>query len=104
MKIMDGMMKKLRADKVSKIAGRPVVDTIDYLESTETTAEGVRPVELPKSNVLEYLLDNGCTAIVRPSGTEPKIKLYLSVVGKDMAEIDARAREIGDDVKKLLGV
>ena len=104
MKIMDGMRKKLRADKVSKIAGRPVVDTIDYLESTETTAEGVRPVELPKSNVLEYLLDNGCTAIVRPSGTEPKIKLYLSVVGKDMAEIDARAREIGDDVKKLLGV
>lgn len=104
MKIMDGMMKKLRADKVSKIAGRPVVDTIDYLESTETTAEGVRPVELPKSNVLEYLLDNGCTAIVRPSGTEPKIKLYLSVVGKDMAEIDARAREIGDDVKKFLGV
>ena len=104
MKIMDGMMKKLRADKVSKIAGRPVVDTIDYLESTETTAEGVRSVELPKSNVLEYLLDNGCTAIVRPSGTEPKIKLYLSVVGKDMAEIDARAREIGDDVKKLLGV
>ena len=104
MKIMDGMMKKLRADKVSKIAGRPVVDTIDYLESTETTAEGVRSVELPKSNVLEYLLDNGCTAIVRPSGTEPKIKLYLSVVGKDMAEIDARAREIGDDVKKFLGV
>ena len=54
--------------------------------------------------MLEYALANGCTAIVRPSGTEPKIKLYLSAVGKDMGEIDARAAAIGTDVKKIMGV
>ena len=54
--------------------------------------------------MLEYALADGCTAIVRPSGTEPKIKLYLSVVGRDMAEIDARAAAMGADVKRIMGV
>lgn len=88
----------------SSSAGSDVVSTSDYEASTVVSAEETRPISLPKSNVLEYALANGCTAIVRPSGTEPKIKLYLSAVGKDMGEIDARAAAIGTDVKKIMGV
>lgn len=104
MKIMADMMEKLRGNPPSEIAGRKVVCASDYEKSTATSADGVKPIKLPKSNVLEYLLDDGCTAIVRPSGTEPKIKLYLSVVGENMEKIDACAAELSADVKKLLGV
>ena len=53
--------------------------------------EGV--IDLPKSNVLEYRLENGCKLIVRPSGTEPKIKIYLSGKGATMEESLAGDRE-----------
>lgn len=104
MKIMADMMEKLRENPPSEIAGQSVVCASDYEKSTAKSAEGVKPIKLPKSNVLEYLLADGCTAIVRPSGTEPKIKLYLSVVGESMEQIDARAAALSADVKKLLGV
>ncbi|MEM1483270.1 phospho-sugar mutase [Oscillospiraceae bacterium PP1C4] len=104
MKIMAGMMEKLRNNPPSEIAGYKVVCVSDYEASTQTSAQGITPIHLPKSNVLEYLLDDGCSAIVRPSGTEPKIKLYLSVVGRGMSEIEARTAAIGEDVKRILGV
>ena len=55
------------------------------------TSEGA--IDLPKSNVLEYRLENGCKLIVRPSGTEPKIKIYLSGKGATMEESLAGDRE-----------
>ena len=104
MKKMAAIMDGLRAHPPKQLGGSDVVSTSDYEASTVVSAEETRPISLPKSNVLEYALANGCTAIVRPSGTEPKIKLYLSAVGKDMGEIDARAAAIGTDVKKIMGV
>lgn len=104
MKIMAGMMDKLRANPPKEIAGCEIVRTSDYLTSVTVTSEGKASIELPKSNVLEYELKNGCTAIVRPSGTEPKIKLYLSIVGQNLDEIHERTTRIGENVKKILGV
>lgn len=104
MKIMAGMMDKLRANPPKEMAGFEIVRTSDYLTSVAVTAEGQTSIELPKSNVLEYELSNGCTAIVRPSGTEPKIKLYLSIVGQNLDEIHERTTQIGENVKKILGV
>ena len=104
MKIMAGMMEKLRENPPAEIAGQKVTCVSDYEKSTSTCEGKASPIDLPKSNVLEYALADGCTAIVRPSGTEPKIKLYLSVVGRDMAEIDARAAAMGADVKRIMGV
>lgn len=82
MKIMAGMMEKLRENPPAEIAGQKVTCVSDYEKSTSTCEGKASPIDLPKSNVLEYALADGCTAIVRPSGTEPKIKLYLSVVGR----------------------
>ena len=105
MKIMAEMMETLRENAPASVAGSAVVCISDYKRSTATAADGtVTPIELPKSNVLEYLLENGCTAIVRPSGTEPKIKLYLSAVGKTRADSEQLTKEIGDDMKKIMGV
>lgn len=104
MKIMAGMMEKLRENPPAEIAGQKVTCVSDYERSVSICGGKTAPIDLPKSNVLEYALADGCTAIVRPSGTEPKIKLYLSVVGRDMAEIDARAAAMGADVKRIMGV
>ncbi len=104
MKLMADMMDSLRENPPKAIAGCEVVSVSDYKKSVTVTGEGTVPIPLPKSNVLEYHLDNGCGAIVRPSGTEPKIKLYLSVIGSDLEEINDRAAKIGADVQKMLGV
>ena len=104
MKKMDEIMSTMRGNPPKEIASSPVSEVLDYQLSTATSAAGVSTIDLPKSNVLEYRLENGCTAIVRPSGTEPKIKLYLSLVGSGEAEIGARSEAIGSSMKQLLGV
>ncbi|MBP5271570.1 MAG: phospho-sugar mutase [Clostridia bacterium] len=78
---MAGMMASLREEPPKDIAGIPVAKVTDYLKPEETG--------LPKSNVLTYTLENGETVVVRPSGTEPKIKAYYTTKGKDLAEAQA---------------
>ena len=78
---MAGMMASLRENPPKDIAGIPVAKVTDYLKPEETG--------LPKSNVLTYSLENGETVVVRPSGTEPKIKAYYTTKGVDLAEAQA---------------
>ena len=75
------MMTGFRQDPPSELNGSPVVTIRDYLEQTSTDCvSGVKtPIDLPKSNVLQFLLKDGSKISVRPSGTEPKIKFYFSV-------------------------
>lgn len=75
------MMADFRAYPPEKLNGSPVVTIRDYLEQTSTDCvSGVKtPIDLPKSNVLQFLLKDGSKISVRPSGTEPKIKFYFSV-------------------------
>ena len=80
MHTMQAIMARLRSDVPFVIAGHGVDRVIDY----QNDATG-----LPKADVLEYRLENGAKLMVRPSGTEPKIKVYLSAVGKSAAEADA---------------
>lgn len=105
MKIMAEMMEKMRGSAPAEVAGRKVTVAKDYKLSKSVAADGtVTPIGLPKSNVLEYVFDDGCSAIVRPSGTEPKIKLYLSAVGRDVEDANAKAAEIRADMEKIMGV
>ena len=80
MHTMQGIMERLRAGTPAEIAGYAVCGVTDY-EKDDTG--------LPKANVLEYRLQNGAKLMVRPSGTEPKIKVYLSAVAPSTAEADA---------------
>ncbi|MCD4711006.1 MAG: phospho-sugar mutase [Bacteroidales bacterium] len=75
------MMAGFRKNPPESLIGSPVVTTLDYLEQVSTDrVSGVKtPLDLPKSNVLQFLLEDGSKISVRPSGTEPKIKFYFSV-------------------------
>ena len=79
---MQRLMSSLREEAPKEIAGFPVTAVGDYLASEIRYRDGsCEQVELPKSNVLRYFLEGGLEAVVRPSGTEPKIKVYLTSVG-----------------------
>ena len=61
-----------------------------------------KPTGIPKSNVLYFELTEDAWLCVRPSGTEPKIKLYFGVVGKDLADADEKSEKLAVIVKDLL--
>ena len=78
------MMAGFREDPPRELDGSPVMTIHDYLvqESTDCRTGARTSLDLPKSNVLQFLLEDGSKISVRPSGTEPKIKFYFSVVDK----------------------
>ena len=90
---MAGIMAGLRAEAPADIAGAKVEAVVDYA----TCVNG-----LPKADVIEFDLEGGNKAIVRPSGTEPKIKLYIFAKGEDAAAADALLGAIEEDGRKLL--
>lgn len=106
MQKMADMMTALRAEPPKSIAGEAVEAITDYKASVckdlktgkETT------VDLPKSNVLQYYLEGADSVIVRPSGTEPKIKVYITSVSDTRAAAAEKADKIAKDMKKRLGI
>ncbi len=90
---MAGIMRTLRENPPAEIAGSAVEAVVDY-------ATGVNG--LPTADVVEFDLAGGNKAIVRPSGTEPKIKLYVFAKGADAAEADALMDAIEEAGRKLL--
>lgn len=93
MKTMEMLMTSLRAVPPVEIAGRKVSEMVDYL-SDDT---GLIPAD-----VLEFRLEGQCKVIVRPSGTEPKLKLYLSVCGTSEEDAVKKLDELGAAVDKLM--
>ena len=86
MEKMAGIMDTLRANPPKDIAGFAVTAVSDYKTSKTTfTDGGEETIDLPKSNVLAFALEKGNKVIVRPSGTEPKIKAYITAVGDSRA-------------------
>ena len=108
----DGMAKisnamaYLRANLPKEIAGLNTTAFLDYNSSVETdVATGnTTEIKLPKSNVLCYRLSGGAQVIVRPSGTEPKIKLYISAIGNNLAEAVSLSDTIIAYMEKLLNL
>lgn len=87
---MQEIMKTFRGE-ISSIGGKKVVNVLDY-------APGIDG--LPKSDVLKFLLEDNCSVVVRPSGTEPKLKTYLSVSGSSMEEADGVEKRICEDLNR----
>ena len=93
MAAMDGLMKSLRTAPPAEIAGKKVTGKVDYLHD-ETG--------LIASDVLEFRLEDAGKVIVRPSGTEPKLKVYLSVRGTSGSDASARLEELTRAAGELL--
>ena len=91
---MAAIMDSLRKDPPAEIGGYRVTKVTDYEKSEETG--------LPAANVLIYALDGGATVVVRPSGTEPKIKTYFTTLGKDLAEAQAQKDKLAEALKPIL--
>lgn len=104
MEKMASIMDGLRANAPSKIAGYDVVSVSDYEASKTVFANGRadEKIELPKSNVLAYGLTDGNKLIVRPSGTEPKIKAYITAVGKSREKADSIAAKLIDAANEFM--
>lgn len=78
--LTDGKMESIRKNHPKQFFDKKITQTIDYMEETP----------LPKSNVLQFRLEDGSKLIFRPSGTEPKIKVYLSLKNQNADELDRR--------------
>ena len=106
MKKMADIMASTRQTPPTEIAGLPVVKISDYLQSltTDTVTGETKAIDQPKSNVLSYALPDGCRAVVRPSGTEPKIKVYITARGENPALANELADKIGEGMKKMLKI
>lgn len=106
MQKMADIMSGLRDNAPAEIAGRKVVKTADYKLSVEKdiVSGEEKTINLPKSNVLQYNLDGEHMVIVRPSGTEPKIKIYLTAVGNDKADAERIIGELETAMENTLGV
>lgn len=87
------MMVNFRENPPKEIAGSPVAEIRDYKEQTKTLAHGKETMDdIPKSNVLIYYTEDGTKVCVRPSGTEPKIKFYVSVKDQIASENDFKQK------------
>ncbi|MDD6727974.1 MAG: phospho-sugar mutase [Eubacteriales bacterium] len=104
MEKMAEIMDTLRTNPPKEIGGYTVTRVDDYKASTSTdVASGnVEKITLPKSNVLAYALTDGNKLIVRPSGTEPKIKAYVTAVGKDRQSAEKIAEKIHHSADELI--
>ena len=91
---MAGIMKGLRDNVPVEFAGKKVTKVTDYLDTASTG--------LPKSNVLRYDLEDGSVLIVRPSGTEPKIKTYFTTSGATLEEAQAKKDALTEAIKPIL--
>ena len=90
---MAGIMTSLRSKAPEAIGAYKVVKAVDFKKPEETG--------LPPANVLLYELEGGATVIVRPSGTEPKIKAYYTTLGKDLAEAQAQKDELAKAIAPI---
>lgn len=101
---MKEVMERLRENPPVFLAGEPVKSVRDYLRGTITDiiSEKTEPTGLPSSDVLYYTMDNS-VIVFRPSGTEPKIKVYFMAKGGDESAVRQKLSACRTDAEKLLG-
>ena len=104
MERMKEIMAGLRANAPKVIGGLNVLAVTDYTTSVKTMADGsTSNVTLPKSDVITYNLKDDASVIIRPSGTEPKIKVYYTTKGVDKPAAVALQEKLSADFTKILG-
>jgi phosphoglucomutase len=98
------MLEQFREQSPREIAGQRIIVTRDYLasKSFNLVTDVEEPIHLPKSNVLHYTLEYGSWFCIRPSGTEPKIKLYFSVKGQSLKDAADQLERLKKDVMEQI--
>ena len=105
MERMKEIMSSLRTDTPAEIGGLKVTRVDDYIASVsvDTVSGSKTMITLPKSDVITFALTDGASVVIRPSGTEPKIKAYYTTTGTTQEEATALEEKIAADFKKILG-
>ena len=98
---MKKIIEQLRKTPPVSFAGSKIIGITDYHKEGLREGEYNDLTGLPDSNVLEYRTENGCKVIVRPSGTEPKMKAYLSASGRTGEEAAERLEAVKKDIPSL---
>ena len=99
---MKEIMTGLRNNPPKEIAGLKVTAVRDYLKGTRMSGGTEEPTGLPISDVLYFELEKGCWVCVRPSGTEPKIKLYVNSNDSEQAKAEELNRRLCEASKALM--
>lgn len=100
---MNKIMSDLRENPVTSAVGKKLVALSDYKTSEKAFADGKKEViELPKSNVLKFDFEDDITVVARPSGTEPKLKLYFSVKADSVDSANALTKKVTDELTELI--
>ncbi|MBN7774118.1 phospho-sugar mutase [Clostridium aminobutyricum] len=105
---MEGILSFFRSQMPEKVAGKKVVEITDYQTQKRVCLDGAactgstEATGLPPSNVIEACLEEDCSFTVRPSGTEPKLKIYLSAKGKTEAESKALIEKIKEELTQIV--
>ncbi len=96
------IMDHMTHNAPQKWIGQSVVKVENYLTSERKLNDGVETIDLPKSNVLKYFLEDGSWFALRPSGTEPKLKIYIGVVGDSHESSQTKNKQIKKEVESYI--
>ena len=104
LKLMADIMTRIRENPPREIGGVKVERVLDILRGTETdlSTGSTKPLNYPESDVLYFALEGGHFVCVRPSGTEPKIKLYVNVNHKEQQKAQALLEQVSQSAHELL--
>ncbi len=98
---MAELMEKIRKEPLTEVAGAEVIEVSDYKLSVTKNKDGEKAITLPKSNVLGYKLSDGCSFLIRPSGTEPKLKIYMFAKADSHEHAKNRVAELNEALAVL---
>ena len=101
---MSNCLDILRETALTEVDGVKVATRLDYKLSKEENLESNTEfvINLPKSNVLKYILADGSSFVVRPSGTEPKMKVYSAVKGESLTNAEEKLKRFNEKVMEII--
>ena len=102
MRDMNAVVDAIKQKKIKKVGGIKVIAKRDYSVLQRTEGDQVTKISGSSANAVYYELEGGGFICVRPSGTEPKLKVYYSLTGKDKASAEANFAAVKDDFEKLM--
>lgn len=101
---IENALQHLRHSMSYSVGNVKIVKKLDYKSSVEKDLVNIKEniINLPKSNVLKFIMEDNSWFVVRPSGTEPKMKIYLSVSGTSLKDADERTERFKQDVMNII--